>query len=191
MGFRSQEFSRGPELLQKSGRAALRLDYETRTGAYAWKTVRFVSVAAIVFTAWHSCTPEQMSLRPSRNLVRCPDRGKEGEDEEIAGGKIMKVDVERWVEEHQRTLASSGVTAMAVPRDPAHDDRPKSGQSIRLSRQGEMAEVIIWDSGECEVLRGSDPRAVTVAQRAIVSQQDLDLTMNELLQRLLEDRTLG
>lgn len=38
MPFRSQEFSRGPELLQKSGRAALRLDYETRTGAYAGKS---------------------------------------------------------------------------------------------------------------------------------------------------------
>jgi hypothetical protein len=61
MPFKSQEFSRGPELVQKSGRAALRLDYETASGAYAWKTVRFLGVSAIEFTAWLSCTREQLS----------------------------------------------------------------------------------------------------------------------------------
>jgi hypothetical protein len=61
MPFKSQEFARGPELLQNSGRASLRLDYETTSGVYAWRTVRFLGVAAIKFTAWLSCTQEQLS----------------------------------------------------------------------------------------------------------------------------------
>ena len=61
MPFKSQEFSRGPELVQKGGRVQLRLDYETRKGAYAWKTVRFAEVSVIEFTAWQSCTPEQVA----------------------------------------------------------------------------------------------------------------------------------
>ncbi len=83
MPFKSQEFSRGPELVQKSGRAELRLDYETRTGVYAWKSIRFVGISALEFTAWPSCTPEQVSaydrfveVEPSdwiRSLSGLPD----------------------------------------------------------------------------------------------------------------------
>ncbi|HXA30580.1 MAG TPA: hypothetical protein VN193_17755 [Candidatus Angelobacter sp.] len=61
MPFKSQEFARGPELVQHRDTASLRLDYETRTGAYAWKIVHFVGVSAVEFTAWSSCTPDQVS----------------------------------------------------------------------------------------------------------------------------------
>ncbi len=61
MPFKSQEFARGPELLQKRGETFLRLDYETRSGAYAWKTVRFEGVRAVEFTAWQSCTAEHVA----------------------------------------------------------------------------------------------------------------------------------
>jgi hypothetical protein len=60
MPFKSQEFERGPELTQRRGDAALRLDYETESGLYELLVVQFTGVEAIRFTAWRYCSPDQI-----------------------------------------------------------------------------------------------------------------------------------
>jgi hypothetical protein len=60
MPFKSQEFERGPELIQRRGDATLRLDYETESGLYEWMVVYFTGVQAIRFTAWRYCSPDQI-----------------------------------------------------------------------------------------------------------------------------------
>lgn len=60
MPFKSQEFERGPELIQRRGDASLRLDYETESGLYEWMVVYFTGVQAIRFTAWRYCSPDQI-----------------------------------------------------------------------------------------------------------------------------------
>jgi hypothetical protein len=71
-----------------------------------------------------------------------------------------------------------------VPTNPAHADRAKTAQALQLGRNGLLAEVIIWTSGECEVLHGDNPAAVTVEQHSIRSQDDLEALMTDLLVRL-------
>lgn len=60
MPFKSQEFDRGPELIQHHGDAALRLDYETESGLYGWMIVQFTEVQASRFTGWRYCSPDQI-----------------------------------------------------------------------------------------------------------------------------------
>jgi hypothetical protein len=94
------------------------------------------------------------------------------------------VDVQRWMNEYQDSLRQAGVDVKAVPTDPEHADRAKTAQALQLGRKGLLAEVIIWTSGECEVLYGDDPQANSVEQRSIRSQEDLEALMSELLARL-------
>jgi hypothetical protein len=94
------------------------------------------------------------------------------------------VDVQRWMHEHQGGLHHAGVDVKAVPTNTDHAGQAKTAQALQLSRNGLLAEVIVWTSGECEVLYGDDPRAVSVEQHAIRSQEDLEALMSDLLARL-------
>jgi len=58
--FKSQEFAKGPELVQQRGKVELRLDHETEGGGYEWTAIRFQELHAISFTAWRSCTRDQV-----------------------------------------------------------------------------------------------------------------------------------
>ena len=99
-------------------------------------------------------------------------------------GQAHIVDVQRWMNEHQDSLDQAGVEAKAVPTNSEHADRGKTAQALQLGRKGLLAEVIVWMSGECDVLYGHDPRAVSVEHPSIRSQEDLEALMSELLARL-------
>jgi hypothetical protein len=99
-------------------------------------------------------------------------------------GQGRVVDVQRWANEHRGSLDQAGIDVKAVPTDPGHADRPKTAQALQLGRSGLLTEVIIWTSSECEVLCGDNPVAVSVDQRSIRSQEDLEALMGELLARL-------
>ena len=58
--FRSQEFLNGPQLIHTVTGVRLRLDYETETGEYAWKSLSFKPIYAVRFTTQLSCTPDQL-----------------------------------------------------------------------------------------------------------------------------------
>ena len=99
-------------------------------------------------------------------------------------GQGRIVDVQQWANEHRGGLHQAGVDVEAVPTNPEHADRAKTAQALRLGRNGLLTEVIVWTSGECEVLFGENPAAVSVEQRSVQSQENLEALMSELLARL-------
>ncbi len=102
----------------------------------------------------------------------------------VSRGQEHSVDVQRGMNEHQDSLDEAGVDVKAVPTNPEHADRGKAAQALQLGRKGLLAEVIVWTSGECDVLYGDDPRAVSVHHPTIRSQEDLEALMSELLAML-------
>lgn len=56
----SQQFMEGPHILISSGKVTLRWDFESETGGYEWSTAEFTGVEAVSFTAYVSCTPDQV-----------------------------------------------------------------------------------------------------------------------------------
>jgi hypothetical protein len=102
----------------------------------------------------------------------------------MSQGQAHVVDVQRWMDEHKEGLRQAGVDVKAVPTNPEHADRVKTSQALQLGRDGMLAEVIVWRSGECEVLYGDTPQAVSVEQRSIRSQEGLEALMSELLANL-------
>ena len=99
-------------------------------------------------------------------------------------GQGRIVDVQRWADEHRGSLHQLGVDVEGVPTSPEHADRAKTGQEVRLGRNGLLTDVMVWTSGECEVLYGENLAAVSVEQRSVQSQEDPDALMGELLARL-------
>jgi hypothetical protein len=56
----SQEFMQGPHILFSPGKVTLRWDFESESGDYEWASAEFTGVEAATFTAYSSCTPDQV-----------------------------------------------------------------------------------------------------------------------------------
>jgi len=56
----SQEFRDGPQILISPSRVTLRWDFEAEDGGYEWSSAEFTGVEAVVFTAYSSCTVDQI-----------------------------------------------------------------------------------------------------------------------------------
>ena len=125
-----------------------------------------------------------LQMPPATNIEEFgPEHGpgKEEATKVASATDDDKVDVQRWVSDHGATLAGSAIQARAVPLNPAHAEHTKASQAIQLERKGYMGEVIIWSSGECELLYGGRVSEVKVQQRRVRSQRDLDAVMSEML----------
>ena len=93
----------------------------------------------------------------------------------------VMVDLRRWLTNHQAQLSHAGVTGTFSESD---RQRSKPSQMIRLETEDAMADTLVWEGGECEVLYGRDPNKVTVEQRRVGSREDLDAVMAEVLAHL-------
>ena len=91
------------------------------------------------------------------------------------------VDLRQWLKDHQGQLALAGVSGRFAESD---SNRAKTSQVLRLDSAGGAANAIVWESGECEILYGSDSDRVTVEQRRVTTPEDLDAVMAELLAHL-------
>ena len=56
----SQEFQDGPIVMHDASGLAVRFDYETASGEYAWREFAFGGVEAFKFTAHESCAEDQV-----------------------------------------------------------------------------------------------------------------------------------
>lgn len=68
---KSQEFMNGPRLTHSFSRLLLAYDHEGPTGEYLWSGLEFSGVHAFTFTAYRSCSTEQ--VRAYDRLVRVSD----------------------------------------------------------------------------------------------------------------------
>ena len=87
------------------------------------------------------------------------------------------------MEAHRGGFERTGVKVQFIRSNPPNSTRPEKGQSLRFEAEGQIVDFLLWDSGECEVLSGETPAAVTVTQHRVLSEADL----SELARRLFPD----
>ncbi len=94
------------------------------------------------------------------------------------------VDCRRWCLEHRAQLDRDGITCASTEVIPG---RSKPSQTIELQRGRYMAQVIVWSSGECEVLLGGAVAQVRTEQHRVTSQSDLDALMLVVVEHVRAD----
>jgi hypothetical protein len=83
--------------------------------------------------------------------------------------------LQSWVAQNRPALEAVGVTVSLSDPTPWE----KSGQGVLLSRPDREGQVLVWDSGECEVALGD-------VARPDPDQRHHDLTSNEELWEILD-----
>lgn len=89
-----------------------------------------------------------------------------------------------WYARHRQSLEARGID-VGFERSP-EDGRPKASAWVTVQRGATAGEIIVWDSGECELLgplredeaAGTDPRA---EHRELETENDLLAALARLL----------
>ena len=72
-----------------------------------------------------------------------------------------------------------------VSFEPSPDDgRPKTAAWVNVGRGDAMAQIIVWDAGECELASGSPASSPEAEFRQLDTEQDLGSAIDRLLAKL-------